>query len=84
VKEPTITKSKKSAAGPEFNREHAHFSFDVKGIVHCEFVPHNTKVNSDIYCDVLGGLRENATKDRNIGATTTGSFITTMRPPTCP
>jgi hypothetical protein len=27
--------------------------FDMKGIVHCEFVPPNTMVNSDFYCDVL-------------------------------
>jgi hypothetical protein len=25
VEEPTITKSKKGAVGPEFNEEHAHF-----------------------------------------------------------
>jgi hypothetical protein len=34
-------------------------SFDVKGIVHCEFVSPNTMVNSDFYCDVLRRLREN-------------------------
>jgi histone-lysine N-methyltransferase SETMAR len=33
--------------------------FDVKGIVHHEFVPPNTTVNSDFYCDVLRRLREN-------------------------
>jgi hypothetical protein len=26
------------------------FFFNVKGIVHCEFVPPNTTVNSDLYC----------------------------------
>jgi hypothetical protein len=33
--------------------------FVVKGIAHCEFVPPNTTVNSDFYCDVLRLLREN-------------------------
>jgi hypothetical protein len=33
--------------------------FEVKGIVHCEFVPLNTTVSSDFYCDVLRRLREN-------------------------
>jgi hypothetical protein len=51
VKDPTITKSKKVAAGPEYNKEHAHFFFDVKGIVHREFVPPNTTVNSGFYCE---------------------------------
>jgi hypothetical protein len=45
VEEPTITKGKKSAAGLKFNIEHAHCFFDVKGIVHPEFVPPNTMVN---------------------------------------
>jgi hypothetical protein len=47
VEEPTITKSQKGAAGPEFNKEHAHCFFDVKGIVHREFVPPKMTVNSD-------------------------------------
>jgi hypothetical protein len=32
---------------------------DVKGIVHREFVPPTTMVNSDFHCDVLRRLREN-------------------------
>jgi hypothetical protein len=31
----------------------------MKGIVHYEFVPPNTTVSSDFYCDVLRLLREN-------------------------
>jgi hypothetical protein len=42
VEEPTITKSKNGVAGLEFI-----VLFNVKGIVHCEFVPPNTMVNSD-------------------------------------
>jgi histone-lysine N-methyltransferase SETMAR len=33
--------------------------FDMRGIVHCEFVPRNTVVKSDFYCDVLRRLRDN-------------------------
>jgi hypothetical protein len=49
VEEPTIINSKKGAAGPEFNKEHTRFFFDVKGIVRYEFVPPKTMVNSDFY-----------------------------------
>jgi hypothetical protein len=55
----TITKSKKGAAGSEFNKEHNHCFFDMKGIVHHEFVPPNTTINFDFYCEVLRHLREN-------------------------
>jgi histone-lysine N-methyltransferase SETMAR len=33
-------------------------------IVHCEFVPPNTTVNSDFYCGVLRCLRENVQRKR--------------------
>jgi transposase len=59
MEEPTITKTKKGAAGLEFHKEHAHCFFDMKEIVHCKFVPPNTTVNSDFYCDVLRRLKEN-------------------------
>jgi hypothetical protein len=62
VEEPTTTKSKKGVAGPEYNKEHTHGFFGVKGIVHHEFVPPNTTINSDFYCDVLRCLRKCATK----------------------
>jgi hypothetical protein len=39
-------------------------STDMKGIVHHEFVPPNTTVNSDFYCDVLRCLRENVQQKR--------------------
>jgi hypothetical protein len=53
VEEPTTTKSKRGMAALEFSREHAHCFFDVKGIIHREFVPPNTMINSDFYkyCD---------------------------------
>jgi hypothetical protein len=47
----TVTKKKKGAAGPEFDKEHAHwffFFFNMKGIVHREFTPLNITVNSDL------------------------------------
>jgi transposase len=36
----------------------------MKGIVHHKFVPPNTMVNSDIYCDILRHLRENVRRKR--------------------
>jgi transposase len=64
VEEPTITKSQKGAAGPQFNKEHAQCFFDVKGLVHRKFVLPKMTVNSDFYCDVLRRLRENARRKR--------------------
>lgn len=33
--------------------------FKVKGHVHCKFIPRNTPVSSDLYCDILRHLRGN-------------------------
>jgi hypothetical protein len=63
VEEPTITKSKKGVAGLEFNKEHAHCFFDVKGIVHHEFAPPNTTINTD----VLRRLKENMRHKKKTG-----------------
>jgi hypothetical protein len=43
------------------------FLFYAKGIVHREFVPSNTTVNSEFYsyCDVLRRLRENVRRKRS-------------------
>jgi hypothetical protein len=50
-------------------------------LVHHEFVPPNTLVNSDFHCDILRRLRENVEeKDQNFGTTTTGSIMTTRLP----
>jgi histone-lysine N-methyltransferase SETMAR len=38
---------------------------NMKGIVHCEFVPPSAMVNSDIYCDVLRRSRENVRRERS-------------------
>jgi hypothetical protein len=88
VQEPTITKGKKGAALQVRSSTKSLlivFFFDVKEIVDSEFVPPNTTINSDFCCDVLRRLRENVRrKDRNFGAATTGSFITTTHPPTHP
>jgi hypothetical protein len=56
---PQSPRAKKGVAGLQFNKEHAHRFFYVKGTVHHKFVPPNTTVNSDFYCDVLRCLREN-------------------------
>jgi hypothetical protein len=39
-------------------------SFDMMGTVHHEFVPPNTMVDNDFYCDVLRHLRENVRRKR--------------------
>jgi hypothetical protein len=60
VEESTITKSKIGAAGPEFNKHHAHCFFsDMNGNV-----PLNTTVNYDFYCVILRRLRENVRRER--------------------
>jgi hypothetical protein len=57
----------------------------MKGIVHCEFVPPNTTVNSDFYCDFWDAWEKMCDeKDPNFSATAPGSFITTTCPPTRP
>jgi hypothetical protein len=40
------------------------FFFEVKGIVDSDFVPPNTTVKCDFYCDVFRGLRENVLPKR--------------------
>jgi hypothetical protein len=64
VEEPIITKTQKGAAGLEFNKEHARCFFQCEEIVHHEFVPPNTTVNSEFYCEVLRCLRENVQRKR--------------------
>jgi hypothetical protein len=48
VEEPTVTKSKKGVAGPEFKKEHAHcIFFYVKGIVEAwETIRENIKISA--------------------------------------
>jgi hypothetical protein len=55
-KSPNHQSPKKGAAGPEFNKE---YTFLCEGIIHREFVPPNTTVKTDFYCNVLRCLREN-------------------------
>jgi hypothetical protein len=63
VEEPTITKSQEGVVRQvqSSTKSMLIVFFDVKGIVHREFVPPTSKmtVNSDFYCDVLRRLREN-------------------------
>jgi hypothetical protein len=63
VEEPTITESKKGAAGLEFNKEHAHCFSKLRGFitVNCFLL---TLVNSDFYCDISRQLRENVRRKR--------------------
>jgi hypothetical protein len=51
--------SEKDETGEEQSQEHAHHLFDIKGIVHKEFVMADQTVCSSYCCDVLRRLREN-------------------------
>jgi hypothetical protein len=46
VEEPTITKSKKGTAGPEFNKEHEHAAKSAEGSKHNN---HNIRVHLGKY-----------------------------------
>jgi hypothetical protein len=59
VEEPTITQGKKERQVQRSTKSMLIVFFDKKGIVHGEFVPPNTTVNSDFYSEVLRCLREN-------------------------
>jgi hypothetical protein len=45
-------------AGEEQNQEHARHFFDIKRIVHKEFILTTITVNSAYYCDILRQLHE--------------------------
>jgi hypothetical protein len=52
--------TERDETGEEQSQEHAHnFFFDIKEIVHKEFVMADQTVYSAYYCDVLRRLREN-------------------------
>jgi len=53
--------------------------FDIRGIVHYEFVPTGQTVNQDYYLEVLKWLREKVRRKRpELLPTSHGSCITTM------
>jgi len=52
--------------------------FDIRGIVHYEFVPTGQTVNQVYYLEVLLWLREKEGDDPKFLSTTYGSCITTM------
>ena len=54
------------------------FFFDIRGIVHYEFVPPGQTVNQVYYLEVLERLREKDGNNLNFLPTTHGSCITTM------
>ena len=43
---------------------HADHFFDIRGIVHKEFVPPSQTVNGNFYCEVLRWMRENVRQKR--------------------
>jgi hypothetical protein len=78
--------SKKGAAGPEFNKEHAHCFFRCEGGLFTMnlflLTLRSTLTSAVMFWDSCEKMCNE--KDQNFGATTTGSFFTTTRPPTCP
>jgi histone-lysine N-methyltransferase SETMAR len=61
---PQSPRAKKSRHVRSSTKSTLIFFFNMKMTVHCEFVPRNTMVNSDCYCDVLRHLRENVGRKR--------------------
>jgi hypothetical protein len=84
-KSPQSPKAKKGAAGPEFNKEHAHCIFLMwRGLFIVNLfllILWSTLTFTVTFWDAWEKMCEE--KGRNFGATTTGS-ITTRRPPTYP
>jgi hypothetical protein len=62
VEEPTSPEAKKAQKVRSSTKSMLIVFFNVKGIVHREFVPPNTTANYDFYCDVLGHERKCVTK----------------------
>jgi hypothetical protein len=50
---PELIETEKKKTSEEQSQEHAHHFFDIKDIVHKEFVLAGQTVNSTYYCDVL-------------------------------
>jgi hypothetical protein len=56
-----LTQSQRAKKGKSRVQQRACLLFflDVKGVVHRKFVPLNTTINSDFYCDIFRRLKEN-------------------------
>jgi hypothetical protein len=52
-KSPQSPKAKKARQVQSSTKSMFTVFFNVKGVVHCEFVPPNITVNSDFYCEIL-------------------------------
>jgi len=63
-KSPTSPKPKKARQVKSNLKSMIITFFDIKGIVHKEFVPTGQTVNSGFYCEVLGRLREKVRRHR--------------------
>ena len=57
-------KGQKGQTGEKHSQEHDHHFFDIKGIVHKEFVSTGQTVNCEFYCEVLRRLREKVRRRR--------------------
>ena len=58
MEKPHVTEVQKVQTGKKQSQEHARHFFDIKGIVHKEFIPRGQSVNYEFYCEVLRRLRE--------------------------
>jgi len=58
MEEPRISKTEEGEAEPQRDKGMLIVFFDIRGIVHHEFVPEGQTVNAEFYCNVLRRLRE--------------------------
>jgi hypothetical protein len=58
-KSPQSPRAKKAQQDRSSTKSMLIVFFNMKGIIHHEFVLPSTMVNSDLYCDVLRCLKEN-------------------------
>jgi hypothetical protein len=85
VEEPTITKSKKGMAGPEFNKTCSLFFSMWRGVFTIYLfllTLQSTQTFTVMFRDAWEKMCNE--KDRNFGVITTSSFIMTTRLPTHP
>ena len=64
MEDSRIPKTEEGEAEPHRTQKHAHVFFDIRGIVHHEFLPQGQTVNAQFYCSVLRRLRVNIRRKR--------------------
>jgi len=64
MEDPHFTETERSKTSEVKCENDAHFFFDVRGIVHREFIPPGLTVNQEFYLEILRRLRENVRRKR--------------------